>query len=389
MKRFSKAILKVLVVGMSLYIIFSSVIPYTKDKVDTKEQEHYIIRQIEREIDTRATIDIGKELLKTKLENANLMVKHINNDIEYILKTVEGDYTISHNKSPNEDWNDWLIDSSIKLNLKYKAIISIPANKITTAIDKSGAVLIDYDISDIQVKSVEIIQYTPIFDKKILGKKYTNEEVISLIEIAQDNIRNNISNSDLIHEASINLDNHMKKLAIDFKVVSVGFNNKYIENTTKYEYIDNGNVKYGHPNRLMQDDVKYIVIHSTANPNLDAEAHRQYLETNRDAMAAHIYVDYDSAQETIDLDMVGWHSGDKLANESSIGIELCEFDDIDKQMQTIDNAKDILEVLQVKFPNAEVVYHKDISGKNCPSLVYGENPLFNENELLNILKNNK
>lgn len=382
-------IIKVIVVAGSVYILFSSLIPNFTYTARQNIEETRIEKQIEKEVVSRSNIDLQKQIMKDRLESAKSMITQINSDVEYILATVNGSHSVHHSKSPEDNWNDILVDSSVELKTEYQAILSIPSDKVVTSIDKSGTVILHYDTRDIEVKSVEIKSYTTIFDTKLFGKKYTNDELIGLIELAQNEIRNDIShNKDLIHSASKTLESHMKQMGEQFNIYAINFNNKYTENIKGYEYIDSGNVKYGHPNKHKTEPIKYIVIHSTSNPNVDAEAHVSYLNNVENSNAANYYIDYDSIQNTLDDEMYPYHTGNSINNES-IGIELCEFDDINKQLQTIHNASDLIHMLQEKYPDAEVVMHKQVSdwGKNCPSIVYGNNPKFTEKELIDLLLN--
>ena len=57
-------------------------------------------------------------------------------------------------------------------------------------------------------------------------------------------------------------------------------------------------------------------------------------------------------------------------------------------MQSIHNARTVVDILKRKYPQAKVVTHKQLSdwGKPCPSFIYGEKAIMTEDEFLNIFK---
>src|SRR5678816_3646299 len=79
----------------------------------------------------------------------------------------------------------------------------------------------------------------------------------------------------------------------------------------------------------------YITIHNTDNPDsgADAKSHSKYLK-GEDAQARqvswHYTVDDWSVYKHLPTSELGWHAGTSLGNNSSIGIEICEFDGIDQ-----------------------------------------------------------
>ncbi|MGL5327901.1 MAG: N-acetylmuramoyl-L-alanine amidase [Peptostreptococcaceae bacterium] len=391
-RKFRKSLLKVLAIGMGLFIILSTFLPKTNinsveyatgfNNTITQEQ----VKDVEEEIYNRADIDIRKQLLQDRIESANLLVHNVSSDVEYILSTTYCDYTASHNSSPEDNWNDWLVDSKIEVALNCEVITSIPANKVSLSVDKHGVVNVSYSKADIKVKSININKYNVITDKKILGHKYTNEEVLALIEIAQGNIRDRINNDQShINNASKTLENYFIQIGKEFQVYAINFNGEYTQQIKGFEYVDNGNVRFGHPNTSMKHEVKYIVVHSTANDNVGALAHDKYLNTEQNSNAAHYYVDDKYVVNTLDNNMYGYHTGNDY-NGESVGIEVCEFTDMDRQLKTLENTKQLITALKQEFPNAEVVFHHDLSdvSKPCPSLVFVDKS-FTMNEFMELI----
>lgn len=142
---------------------------------------------------------------------------------------------------------------------------------------------------------------------------------------------------------------------------------------------------YGSSRKTSQ--IKYIVVHYTANDGDTDEANAKYFKNNVTKTSAHYFVDDDSVTQSVHDNYVAWHCGGsrysdykttggakfygKCTNTNSIGIELCDtvkdgkYGFTDK---TITNAialiKDKME--QYNVPIDRVIRHFDVTGKICP-----------------------
>ena len=145
------------------------------------------------------------------------------------------------------------------------------------------------------------------------------------------------------------------------------------------------NVKYGHGNQRI-DTIDYIVIHSTGNPDVSAKQHATYLNTHPKSFAANYYIDDKNVINTVDENTAAFHSGSMRMNKRSIGIEITEHTDKYKQIKALQNTSDIVQKLLEKYPNAKVITHHTVTGKLCPALVYGDNPMITHDELISFLK---
>lgn len=136
-------------------------------------------------------------------------------------------------------------------------------------------------------------------------------------------------------------------------------------------------------NKRALSDIKYIVIHYTANDGDTDENNGKYFANNDIDVSAHYFVDDDSATNCVPEDYVAWHCGGvkyatggsfygKCTNANSIGIEIC--DDV-KNGVIYPSAKTIANVLELtkslmkkyKIPKANVIRHYDVTGKPCPA----------------------
>lgn len=135
-------------------------------------------------------------------------------------------------------------------------------------------------------------------------------------------------------------------------------------------------------------DIKYIVIHYTANDGDTDEANANYFKNNVVQSSAHYFVDDDSVTQSVPDNYTAWAVGGsrysdytktggakyygKCTNSNSISIELC--DDVrdgviypsDKTIKiAIELTKDLMKKYNVKADH--VIRHFDVNGKHCPA----------------------
>lgn len=129
---------------------------------------------------------------------------------------------------------------------------------------------------------------------------------------------------------------------------------------------ENGNIK-------KLEEVKYLVIHETANESehADAEAHYNLVDNDHDD---YIYsyafvVDENKAIQMAPIDARTTHtkSGNGITNNNAIGIEMCVNKGANYE-ETVKNTIKLIrdEILPV-YPDIEIVQHYDAYGKDCPS----------------------
>lgn len=113
---------------------------------------------------------------------------------------------------------------------------------------------------------------------------------------------------------------------------------------------------------------KYITIHDVGIKGSTAFNHVGYLNTTSRCVSWHFTVDDISIYQHLPLDEVGFHTGTDKGNESSIGIEICEFHDPGKRAKAEANAVWLVRELLKQF-KAEIVQHNFWNGKNCPHVL--------------------
>ena len=131
-------------------------------------------------------------------------------------------------------------------------------------------------------------------------------------------------------------------------------------------------IKY---NRTVRSEKpKYIVIHTTGNPNsgADAEAHYKYWNSGNVGQSADFVVDDTQALQINDYTKYyTWHCGDGkgkygITNSNSIGIEICVNAD-GNFYKAVENAVALVKKLRTETGITNIVRHYDASRKNCPA----------------------
>lgn len=142
---------------------------------------------------------------------------------------------------------------------------------------------------------------------------------------------------------------------------------------------------YGSKRALSQ--IKYIVIHYTANDGDSDEGNSNYFANNIVKASAHYFVDGDSVTQSVPDDYVAWSVGGgkysdcnktgggkfygQCTNTNSISIEMC--DEVrngisDFTASTIENTIELTKMLMKKYnvDISRVIRHFDVVGKLCP-----------------------
>lgn len=141
-------------------------------------------------------------------------------------------------------------------------------------------------------------------------------------------------------------------------------------------------------------DIKFIVIHYTANDGDTDEGNGSYFGNNNVGASAHYFVDSNSITQSVPDNYIAWAVGGgkysdcnvtgggyyykNCTNSNSISIELCDDrknGSIYPSQATIDNALKLTEMLMKKYNIKKefVIRHFDVNGKRCPTYWCGSN----------------
>jgi len=140
--------------------------------------------------------------------------------------------------------------------------------------------------------------------------------------------------------------------------------------------------------------IKYIAMHFTANKGDKAVNNVKYFANNTTGTSAHFFVDEDYVYTSVPVLDTAYHCGGGLqgskchtyykicTNANSIGVEMCLWDKQGNiRKGTISKAAELTRHLMKEYniPIANVIRHWDVTGKNCPGPMVGDNnALWNE-----------
>lgn len=115
-----------------------------------------------------------------------------------------------------------------------------------------------------------------------------------------------------------------------------------------------------------------ITIHNTGNVGASALANHNYMKsinkTGSRIASWHFTVDDINIYQAQSCNYKCYHAGNNQGNNTSIGIEICMFNDKNRQLKAYKNAIELVKVLMdyYSFNINQVKRHYDWSKKNCP-----------------------
>ena len=118
---------------------------------------------------------------------------------------------------------------------------------------------------------------------------------------------------------------------------------------------------------------KTITIHMTGNVGAPAKNNHNYMKNcnkNGSRIASwHFTVDDKEIYQAQSTNYKCYHAGCTNGNNSSIGIEICMFNDKARQLQAYKNAIELVKILMAyhKFDDSKVIRHYDWTKKHCPA----------------------
>jgi N-acetylmuramoyl-L-alanine amidase CwlA len=116
-----------------------------------------------------------------------------------------------------------------------------------------------------------------------------------------------------------------------------------------------------------------ITVHQTGNVGAPAKNNHNYMKncnrTGERKASWHFTVDDKEIYQAQSTNYKTWHAGNAAGNDTSIGIEICMFEDSARQKKAYDNAIALIKVLMRfhGFNINQVKRHKDWTGKHCPA----------------------
>jgi N-acetylmuramoyl-L-alanine amidase len=116
-----------------------------------------------------------------------------------------------------------------------------------------------------------------------------------------------------------------------------------------------------------------ITIHNTGNIGATAKGNHNYMKninkSGERTASWHFTVDDKEIYQAQSTNYKCYHAGTTSGNNTSIGIEICMFNDASRQLQAYKNAIELVKILMSyhNFNIDQVKRHKDWSGKHCPA----------------------
>ncbi len=355
---------------LGLLVFFIVIIIYNNTRPN--KEEIAIKKQIEQEekkiVETQIILDeieLNEKVMALKTDSAKRFVENVNSEVELIVYEETGSVELVHTKS-----DGFFTKSNINLLVDYKVVLSVPTNRITIN-NLEGDVFINYSDEDIKIKSIEFNEIVPTTDKAVFGSKYKDTEILALVNNSKDLIKEKVSaDTSVMNLSKTNLATFLLELSEKFGVKSININGEQLKKD--YNFIKKPEIQMNNPNKYLQT-VDYIVIHSTAVPEVNALDFYERFNTNPELKAsAHFLVDDTNVVQCLPVNKVAWAVGKEnyINNYNSISIEMCEGAG---EQKTIENtANFVKDILQPQFPNAKVVMHRDFDKTKCPSILSDE-----------------
>ena len=116
-----------------------------------------------------------------------------------------------------------------------------------------------------------------------------------------------------------------------------------------------------------------ITIHQTGNIGAPAKNNHNYMKNcnnNGSRIASwHFTVDDKEIYQAVPTNMKAYHAGNATGNSTSIGIEICMFNDVEKQKKAYLNAIELVKILMKYhgFTIGQVKQHYNWTKKDCPT----------------------
>ncbi len=116
-----------------------------------------------------------------------------------------------------------------------------------------------------------------------------------------------------------------------------------------------------------------ITIHNTGNIGAPAKNNHNYMKNcnkNGSRVASwHFTVDDKEIYQAVPTNYKAYHAGNATGNSSSIGIEICMFNDAERQKQAYLNAIELVKILMKahNFTIGQVKQHYNWTRKDCPT----------------------
>lgn len=144
--------------------------------------------------------------------------------------------------------------------------------------------------------------------------------------------------------------------------------------------------RYNYGGGRSKSNIKYLVLHWTANTSKGANAmnHYKYFQNNNVGASAHYFVDDEQIIQIVGDSTIAYAVGGNqgygvalngATNENSLSVEMCVNNGYSQKMY--ENTVELFKELKRQYPKAKVCRHWDVTRKDCPHEFTGNSTRWN------------
>ena len=169
---------------------------------------------------------INQEITKTELQGTKIdaMIDSINVKQQIVLVEQKGTSTLKLQKQ-DAKWNSWLTSAECEVSVETKALIGIDVKDLMMVQTEHGLV-IQYQIEDFEVLSLEVVNENIISSRKIFAQPYTDDDKSAIKSYIQDETKAQLLENDkIIKQANQALKDYLYGLGeafgVDVEIIDV------------------------------------------------------------------------------------------------------------------------------------------------------------------------
>lgn len=149
---------------------------------------------------------------------AEKMITELKEIISINLLEEIGMFTIEHDKTPeNNWWSEWLNNSDIILNSKYKVSVTISTQDINLK-NINGVIYADLNVNDFYINAIELFETVSVEEKSIFGSHYETSDILALESQMRNQIKESILTDKNIETCKQNIISYLENMANLFNV---------------------------------------------------------------------------------------------------------------------------------------------------------------------------
>lgn len=185
-------ILTAMLILAATFLLYSIITKYqTASATESSPEIPAEIITIEDKKTAEVERDVAAEILKQQIIIADTVITEIRNTPEIIVYEEIGTLSFAYTKDSDE-WYKWFTHNDIEIDLEYSAIVVMSTDKIKMT-NNSGVVEIEYSVDNFYCKSIEFSNPLATTDSGWFAQEYTENEVLTMVDIQKEQLRNSIT----------------------------------------------------------------------------------------------------------------------------------------------------------------------------------------------------